>query len=347
VPATAAVASRIFSAILLARETRAAGFLPELVRDSSPFVSWDGQWYLHIARYGYHAAAVQPGGVAGGHHDFAFYPGWPLLIRLISLNGILPLDQVAVVLANLLFVLAAVTAFHLFADRFDERTALWGTLLLCFNPVAYVFSMAYTESLFVLLVALYFVDRYRKGAPLFAGAATLVRVSGLAIGVSAAAMLLIDRGRRVRAAAVAAAVALAFGAWWLYIWRLTGNFFGWFLGSPDWQRDQGIPAIGKEYALHQSWEIVWIAFVALMIVGSVLLIRRHADMAVYGLVTIGLTLVGAPAWSMPRHAMVAFPAFAAIASRLGPRLSAVLVVVFMVGEFVFVDLAFGPGRNPP
>jgi hypothetical protein len=96
-----------------------------------------------------------------------------------------------------------------------------------------------------------------------------------------------------------------------------------------------------------AWEIVWIAFVALMIVGSVLLIRRHADMAVYGLVTIGLTLVGAPAWSMPRHAMVAFPAFVAIASRLGPRLSAVLVVVFMVGEFVFVDLAFGPGRNPP
>src|SRR4051794_3643033 len=148
VPASIAVVSRVFSALLLVHETTAAGFLPSLVRDTSPFVAWDGQWYLHIARYGYHSAAIQRAPLAGGHHDFAFYPGWPILVRLVSLNGLLPIDQVAVLLANLIFILAVVTAFHLFVQRFDERTALWATLLLCFNPVAYVFSMAYTESLF-------------------------------------------------------------------------------------------------------------------------------------------------------------------------------------------------------
>ena len=160
------------------RQTLGAGRLPQLVHDTSPFMSWDSQWYLHIAQYGYHPASIQPPVPVGGHHDFAFFPGWPLVIRIISLNGALPMHGLAVIAANLFFVLAAITAYQLFADRFNEQTALWGTLLLCFNPAAYVFSMAYTESLFVLLAALYFLDRYGRMSPVYAGLSSLVAFPG-------------------------------------------------------------------------------------------------------------------------------------------------------------------------
>jgi len=346
-PVAIAIASRLFSAVLLARQAGAAGLLPPLVRDGSPFVAWDAQWYLHIALYGYHSAAIQASGSPVGHHDFAFFPGWPLLMRVVSLNGVLHLDPLAVVLANLLFILACVTAYQFFAARFSERTALWATLLLCFNPAAYVFTMAYSEALFMLLAALYFADNYGRLSPVYAGLSTFVRISGLAVGVSAAAMMFSRRMPRARVALIVAAVTAAFAAWWIYIWRLTGLFNGWFEGSPSWQKEEGVAAIGTELNKQPIWELAWIGFVGLMILGSVLLIRRHTDLAIYGLAAIAMSLIGAPASSMPRHAMIAFPAFGALADRLGSRLSAVLVILFAIGEIAFVGLAFGPSRQPP
>jgi len=348
VPFVIALASRGFSVALLLQYQRAALSLPRLGPFTSPFAAWDGQWYLQIVSTGYHAQALQSAALDGGHHDFAFYPGWPLIIKLVSLNGLLPIDITAVVLANGLFIIAAIVAYRLFADRFSERTALWATLLLAFNPVAYVFSMAYTESLFVLALALYFVDRYGRAAPVLAGAATLIRISGLAIAASAAVMFLFGRIPRLTAFLVGVAVLIAFGAWWTYIWRLTGSFNGWFEGSAAWSRDQGITSVLHEGYRDPVHVAVWIGFVALMIIGSLLLLRRHTDMAVYGLAAIAMSLIGAPASSMPRHAMVAIPAFAAFADRLGPRLSAVLLVVFAVGQIWFVNFAFAPAmRNPP
>ena len=344
-PVAIAIVSRLFSAILLASYPR--GPSPLLINNPGPFVAWDGQWYLSIAQFGYHANAIQAADLVGGHHDFAFYPGWPLLIKVASLGGVLSADLISVLLANVLFVLAAVAVYALFRDRFSERTALWGTLLLAFNPASYVFSMAYTESLFVLLVGLYFLNRYGRAAPVLAALSMLVRVAGLALGASAAVMFALNRAPRIRLVQVGVVIGLVFGAWWVYLWRLTGRLDGWFLGSASWAPYEGIRAIQRELVTHPSRELVWGAFVVLMIVGCLLMLRRHLDMAVYGLVAIALSLAAAPAGSMARHAMVAFPAFGMIADKLGPRLSALLVIAFAVAQIGFVKFAFGVVSQPP
>jgi len=344
VPAAIAIASRIFSAVLV---TVIASGSPDVSANHGPFIAWDGAWYLGIAQFGYHAAPVQEA-INVGHHDFAFYPGWPLLIRTVSLGGILPFGPISVVLANGLFVLAAVVVYALFRERFSERTALWGILLLAFNPVSYVFSMAYSEGLFVLIAALYFVDRYGRASPLLAGLSVLVRVAGLAIGASAAVMFVLNRANRFRLALICLAVGFAFACWWIYLWWLTGRFDGWLLGSTSWDQYEGFASIVRQIQTHPLRELARGGFVLLMIAGCVLLLRRHLDMAVYGLVAIALSLIGAPAWSMPRHAMVGFPVFGVLADRLGPRWSALLLIVFVVGEAVFVSFAFvGTTRQPP
>ena len=52
---------------------------------------------------------------------------------------------------------------------------------------------------------------------------------------------------------------------------------------------------------------------------------------------------GAPVESMPRHALVAFPAFGLIASRLGARRTLVLALIFAAFQVNDVLLAFvGP-----
>ena len=50
--------------------------------DAAPLLrsltSWDGMYYLGIARDGYHAAAV-----SGADHDYAFAPLYPMLVRVV------------------------------------------------------------------------------------------------------------------------------------------------------------------------------------------------------------------------------------------------------------------------
>ena len=346
VPVGIALVSRLWSVLLIAwRATTTGTRLPSLVKDRSPFTAWDGQWYLRIAQTGYHAAAVQPG-PHGGHHDFAFYPGWPLLIRLVSLTGV-PIGPAAVLLANGLFIVAAVLVFALFAEHFGEVTAGLGTALLAFSPPAYVFSMAYSEPLFVLLAALSFLAARRRWRPAFAALAMFVRVTGLAIAASAVVTMLMERRWTLVRVLSVVAVAAAFGLWWIFIWRLTGHFTGWFRGSPSWERVTGVTAIVRALPHLDAIRVAWLGFVALMVGASVLLLRRNLELGVYSLAAIGMSVVGAPLASMPRHSMVAFPAFALLAERLGRRASIALIVGFALLQVAFVAAVFGPTREAP
>jgi hypothetical protein len=346
-PLAIAVFSRIYSVALLLMYQHQTVHLPLLTDDLSPMASWDGQWYLSIAERGYHDLPIQSGGPAG-HHDFAFFPGWPLLIRLVSLGGLLPTAGTAIVLSNVLFVMAVVAIYRLFSERFDERVALGGILLLAFNPAAYVFSMAYSESLFVMLLALFYLRDTTWPAPITAGLTMLTRVSGLALGASQAVMLIIRReARGIRMLTVIAVLAV-FAGWWIFIWHLTGNFTGWLEGSASWSRTLGPASVMRSMRRETLQTVLWLAFVGLMFVGSLLLIRKQPDMALFGVIAISMSVLGAPVSSMPRHSMIAIPAFAAIAMRLGPRVSALAAVAFAVGQILFVYWSFGTiPHHPP
>ena len=83
------------------------------------------------------------------------------------------------------------------------------------------------------------------------------------------------------------------------------------------------------------------------VAASLYLLRRDAELAVYSIAALGMSIVGAPAPSMPRHALVAFPAFAAVGDRLGPRWTAVLTVAFAVMQIWFASAAFGLHPKAP
>jgi hypothetical protein len=207
--------------------------------------------------------------------------------------------------------------------------------------------MGYSESLFVLLLALFFLFETRLPAPLAAGFAMLTRISGLAIGASQAVMLVIRRDARpIRILSVIAVVAV-FAGWWIFIWQLTGNPKGWLEGSASWSRSLGPASVIRSLHRELLPAILWGSFVVLMFVGSVLLLRRQPQLALFGIIAIAMSVVGAPASSMPRHAMIAVPAFAALSLRLGTRLSAVVAIAFAIAQIVFVAFAFGSIHRPP
>src|SRR3954471_11952521 len=244
-PLAVAVASRVFSICQLLLVTlRGTSPLPLLTNETSPLVAWDGQWFLVIARDGYHAAGLQQG-PNGARLDVAFLPAWPALVRFVS-AGVLPMAGVAIVLASLLFSAAVLAIYVALAPTFGRPAAIGGIALLAFSPPAFALSMAYSESLFLLLAGLYFATARKSTRPAIAAAAMLTRVAGAAIFAAAAVAFV--RTRERWAAVSCGAVLLALFGWWAFTFYLTGSPTAFLVGS-DWVKAQGPAAIWL--ALHR------------------------------------------------------------------------------------------------
>ena len=158
--------------------------------------SWDGWWYLGIASSGYH---VEP--LVGGYHDYAFLPAWPALIRALSFPWPDYAGLIAVVLANLLFVLGIALLVQLGRTVLDEERAIRGAALLALLPFSAVFSMAYAESLFLCLSvgALLAAERDRRAlAGCLLALAALTRIQGAALALPVGLILFLRDDRHIR-----------------------------------------------------------------------------------------------------------------------------------------------------
>ena len=195
--------------------------------------SWDGWWYLGIARNGYHVAPL-----SGQYHDYAFFPLYPALVRLMSLATPAFDGLIAVVLANALFVVALWLLYQLTTEVLDEERALWSVVLLCVFPFSWVFSMAYGESLFLALSlgSLLAAERGRAGwASVLAALAGLTRLPGLLLIVPLAIIL----WRRVadrRALAWLAVVPVGAAVFVAYVAGLTGSLGAVGAAQTAWGR---------------------------------------------------------------------------------------------------------------
>src|SRR5262249_13998432 len=141
-----------------------------------PLTAWDGWWYLGIARDGYHLAQMQ-----GTYHDYAFLPLFPALVRLLSIPAPAADGLIAVLAANALFAVALGLLYVLGPDHLGAERAAVACFLLAVSPFSFAFSMAYGESLFLVLAlgAFLAAERDRRAASgLLLALAALCRLQG-------------------------------------------------------------------------------------------------------------------------------------------------------------------------
>ena len=140
----------------------------------SPLSTWDGGWYVRIARHGYDQQEASA----------AFWPLFPFLLSVgHSVTG-WSYEMVGVVLSNIFFLWALIVLFSLIGRTYGDWVARRAVWLAALSPLAFFFSAVYTESLFLLLTvgALSLADSSRwTGATLIAALATLTRNSGVLI----------------------------------------------------------------------------------------------------------------------------------------------------------------------
>jgi len=137
---------------------------------------WDTKWYLNIARRGYAWKA------AAGTSPTAFFPLYPLLIRVGVTFSHRSYLSVALVLSNLSFLAALVYLWQLAAWELGKRVAGRTVLYIATFPTALFFFAGYTESLFLLLTVASFYHLRRHDwlwAGAFGALASATRVTGI------------------------------------------------------------------------------------------------------------------------------------------------------------------------
>jgi hypothetical protein len=195
---------------------------------------WDAHWYYIVAVVGYPSSLTMTSDGHVGESAWAFLPGYPALMRLLTQLTGLDYALVAVV-ASTAFALGAALVLYRIFFRVLPHGSLFAVALFCFAPLSPIYQVAYAEPmhLFFLFVALYLLSerRYWLLIPVIAVMA-LTRPSGLAFALALglhfvwrfAHRFTEDFPDREQRAAIVATVFSAFAgiAWLLVAWAVTG-----------------------------------------------------------------------------------------------------------------------------
>jgi hypothetical protein len=299
VPLVLFAGTRVFQLLFIAWLAPAGG--PSVW---SRLLAWDGDWFVRVATQGYpHGYSYDAADRMVGN-GLAFFPAYPLLIRGLWRLGI-PADTAALIVSWVAGLLAAALLFLLGTALADRRVGLALVVLFAAQPMSVVLSMAYSESLFSLLVIGMFYAAYRRAflvAGLLGLGAGLTRPTGLAAaaGLAVAAVLAI-RARAVppwRAVAGALLALAGVPAYLLWVAHRVGDLDAWFtIQTAGWGTtfDWGRSTWNFLYtAFHQGngWVQVSVAYILVAaIVASVLAVRRTwPPIVVYGLLALVLVV---------------------------------------------------------
>jgi Mannosyltransferase (PIG-V) len=209
--------------------------------------SWDGWYYLGIVAGGYQADPV-----VDAYSNVAFPPLYPALIKLLSLPFPAYAGLVGVIVSNVAFLGALALLVRLGTPYLGRRRATLAAGLLVIYPFASAFAMAYTESLFLLLMVAAFlaVERgHRAWAGLFFALTVLCRLQGLALILPLAILMLRQDGWRPKASMAWLLLGpIAAVAFLGYIATITGSPTAFLDAQQAWGRE-GIGGVAPDKTL--------------------------------------------------------------------------------------------------
>jgi hypothetical protein len=315
--------------VLIAALVVEAGLIgsnPRLVHgDPAPIISslttWDGDWFLEIARSGYHLEP-KPGST---YLDYAFFPLYPSLVRLIGVAAPQFLALIAVALNWILFAIALVLLVRLARPHLGEGRAIRAASLLAIFPFSFVHAMAYSEPLTLLLNVSAFLAAERGHAfrtGIAFGLACLTRAQAAFYVIP---LLLVSRFRgpnRLRwlALALGPIATLGYLGW---VALFTGQLNGYFASYAAWGRNSGGAAAGAGsvgQAMTGPLAYYFALLMVCLVVAVALFVFVRADRIPIAYVSIpaislAMLLVSGNLEAIGRVVLLAFPYSWILASR--------------------------------
>lgn len=283
---------------------------------------WDSTWYTAIATDGYPDTPLD--------ERIAFFPLLPGLVRaVVRVTGLAP-ETAGLLLALLTGAVATVLVWVLGRRLAGDRAADRMAALFAFFPGSFTLSMVYAEGLlliFALATLLALDSRRWVWAGIFAALAGATRPNAVAVGAACAwaAFVAVRSERDWRSLLAPALAPLGTLAFFVHLYRRTGDPFAWFTAQREiWQEridptaqldrvgvllDDPLSPLG---ALNTWLPVVGIV---VLVVGFVLLWRWRPGgaMVTYAVVASALVLTSATIGARPRMVLTIFPLVMALA----------------------------------
>ncbi len=218
----------------------------------------DSLWFLEIAQHGYSAS----------NNSAAFYPGYPVLIRIVGYLTAGHLLVAAYIVSNGALLAALAILYRLTEREYDLATARRAVLYLAIFPTAFFLFDTYSEALF-LLFAVGTLALARNGRWWWAGlagaGATLTRSTGvvlvLALATEAIHQAVTERrsgfGGRDGRTWPAARLVTRLGASVLPLAGIGGYLLFWQLRFHDWYRPVRLENSIWGRVFTAPWDTLW------------------------------------------------------------------------------------------
>ena len=320
--------------------------------------SWDGHWYLDVARDGYPHHIMPNVTYFVSDARAAFFPMYPRLVHYVDM--VIPGGPVSVALA-INFILGGCFIFlagYLCRGLFDIKTAEKAMILIALFPGSFVLSMAYSEALMLTIAALCFIalrDKHWLWAGVLAAMATATRPNGVALVAACAVASLLAIRRDRDWSSLIAPVLSPFG-FIGFMWFLrmhTGENGAWFRVQREaWQEGTsfGTTAVQRtiDFFIHpvsSPTSVLTAASVGAMLLALYMGRKYRINLVYwsYSAVVLVLMLIPATVTARPRFLFTAFPLFFPVARALRDDEDKwwPLVVVVMIGGLVTVMGIYG------
>lgn len=314
----------------------------------------DVTFYIDIAQNGYERRPFSLEGQA----NWAFYPLWPLVLRLAGLL-FSNLVTAGIVISTLAFVAAELLLYQLLRLDFDEQVAQLAVIALACFPAAHFFARPGPEALFLLLTVGALLAA-RKQRWLLAGAlgglATLTRLQGLLL-LAPLLAIYAAQYRRTQAhqpgGLALAALPLALAGFMGYLYTLTGNPFASFDIQKAWENNASYPFdamaqfiasphIISYYGFDLNPLSFGFVFSAVLLTIAMLFDRRvPIEYTLYTVLNILLTVARDTLTGSLRYLAILFPLFALLALLIQHRRVAGYLVLFaLIASQVFYVVFF-------
>ncbi|MEI6363340.1 MAG: mannosyltransferase family protein [Actinomycetes bacterium] len=305
---------------------------------------WDADRFKAINQFGY--------GAPGDETNYAFFPGFPLIVRLVHLTG-LDLTISGLIVAFVAGLFAAIALGRL-TQLAGGRPEL-GVLAWAIAPVAVYLAAPYSEALFCAF-AFWCWYSAKRGWWVFAGVmgmlAALVRINGAFLGIALIVLFLTSRNRDWRQSPALAlpfvGVAVVFavyrwlsGSWTIWFWA-QGQGWSRHLSNPieawrtewDWAWNY---AVAAPWAVQYRFEILYVVLLITFVV--VLLVKRWWGEATFVLLTVASLATSTVFQSVPRSSIVLFPIWILLGVWMTRSIVFRIVLVSVFAPLMLVSVA--------
>jgi len=200
---------------------------------------WDCRWYITIVQDGYDEHVRTYPKVWHGLANWAFFPLYPLLVKIFTLIFAGGIVTTGIMLNQLFIFLASLVFYKYLRLYFDERNSRFGIILLLFSPFSIYFMSLYTEALFLLLslVAFYCLSINRPLLAVIAGGLlSATRPVGVVFGMVFTLYQLYKKNLTLRAFLYCIISVSGLLLYMLYLHKLTGDYLAFEHIQRAWGR---------------------------------------------------------------------------------------------------------------